>query len=58
MKEKQEVRAVQIRFPIGVYRELKKSAKESRRSLNAEVVINLELVIAVREAYNRGKKGE
>jgi len=56
-KGKEEVKAIQVRLPIAVYRELKKRTKESRRSLNAEIVMSLEHVIAAHEAYSRRKDG-
>jgi len=56
-KVKEEVKAIQVRLPIEVYGELKKRAKESRRSLNAEIVMSLEHVIAAREACSRRKDG-
>jgi hypothetical protein len=40
--EKPAVKAVPIRFPVPLYRELKKRAEKNRRSFNAEVLIRLE----------------
>lgn len=50
MREKQEYRGLQIRFPLEIYNKLKERAKEEHRSFNAEVLISLEAVIAVHEA--------
>ena len=55
MREKQEYRGLQIRFPIEIYRELKKRAKESRRSFNGEVVASVEKYIVAMEAVEAAK---
>jgi len=63
MKERQEYRGLQIRFPMEIYNKLKKRAKEEHRSFNAEVLISLEAIIATHEAMKakndvRTKKGK
>ena len=58
MREKQEYRGLQIRFPMEIYNKLKKRAKEERRSFNAEVVMSLEAVIAVHEAMKEKDIGK
>ena len=38
----EEVKALQVRFPLDMYERLAKGAKKSRRSLNAEIIFCLE----------------
>ena len=38
----EEIKALQIRFPITLYNQLTERAAKSRRSLNAEVIVCLE----------------
>jgi predicted DNA-binding protein len=56
MKEKEEIKAQQIRFPVEMYRKLQKSAKESRRSFNAEVLLSLECFFLAHEALSNAAK--
>ena len=46
---KEETKAIQIRFPLEIYEELKKRAKKERRSLNAEVIVSLDDYLAAKE---------
>jgi hypothetical protein len=43
---KEDVKAIQIRFPVPLYEELKRRSKENRRSFNAEVVVILVSILA------------
>jgi hypothetical protein len=38
----EDIKALQIRFPIALYNLLSERADKSRRSLNAEVIVSLE----------------
>jgi len=56
-KEKTEIKALQVRIPLPMYQELKKRTRESRRSLNAEVIFSLETMFAVQESFEKKKAG-
>jgi hypothetical protein len=60
MREKEETKGQQIRFPVEIYHKLQKRAKESHRSINAEVVRSLELFLEAVEAMeaHTGKKAK
>lgn len=53
MKDREEKKAIQIRFPIWMYEKLKTRAKEERRTLNGEVCFALQAYI---EAIAAGEK--
>jgi hypothetical protein len=42
----EDIKALQIRFPIALYNQLSERADKSRRSLNAEVIVSLEEYLA------------
>jgi hypothetical protein len=42
MAEDEEYKAFQLRLPVPLYIEMQKRIKESRRSLNAEIIVCLE----------------
>jgi hypothetical protein len=42
MAENEEYKAFQLRLPVSLYIEMQKRIKESRRSLNAEIIVCLE----------------
>jgi predicted HicB family RNase H-like nuclease len=42
---KEKTVALQVRLPLEMYRDIAARAKKARRSLNAEIVYNLELFL-------------
>jgi len=57
MKVREETKALQVRFPVAIYQDLKKRAGKSKRSLNAEVIVSVERFIAAMEAVEaNGRK--
>ena len=62
MEKQKESKGIQIRFPLPVYKALKTLAIENRRSINSEVIVCLESVLAGKvkgsSGVNRGKEDE
>jgi hypothetical protein len=57
-KATEKTKGIQIRFPIHMYEKLKAKAKESLRSLNAEVIVSLERLFAAEDAILEARRGK
>jgi hypothetical protein len=56
MKKSETPQAVQIRFPLRTYEELKTRAVRERRSLNNETVYILETYFGIEEMVEKARK--
>jgi hypothetical protein len=57
-KTKEDTRGIQIRFPTPMYEKLRARAKDSLRSLNAEVIVSLEKLFAAEDAILEAYRGK
>ena len=51
--ENNNIQALQIRFPLNMYQELKKRAKKAHRSLNSEVLLSIDQLFEAQEKLEK-----
>ncbi len=54
--EKQERVALQIRFPVNMYEEIRKRGKKSHRSFNSEIIASLERFFEIEQEKEKCKR--